>query len=37
MEEPKVLEDLKSLTKIVIKPADKGLAIVIMDRKDYVQ
>lgn len=36
-EEEKALRDLKSLTTIIIKPADKGSAVVIMDRKDYVQ
>ena len=37
MEEQKVLKDLESLAKIVIIPANKGLAIVTMDRKDFVQ
>ena len=34
--ERKAIADLKALREIVIKPADKGSAVVIMDRTDYV-
>lgn len=37
LQEQGILEELRQLKTIVIKPADKGSAIVIMDRKDYVQ
>lgn len=30
------LKELRSLTNIIIKPADKGSAVVIMDLKDYI-
>lgn len=35
-QENKALEELRALTNVVIKPADKGSAVVIMDLKDYV-
>lgn len=35
-DENQALRELQALTNIVIKPADKGSAVVIMDRKDYV-
>ena len=31
------LTELKNNTEIVIKPADKGSAVVVMDRNDYIQ
>lgn len=36
-EEIKALGELSRRQDIVIKPADKGSAVVIMDRPDYVQ
>lgn len=36
-EERKALKELKQNDSIIIKPADKGSAIVIMDKKDYIQ
>lgn len=36
-QEQEKLEELRQLKTIVIKPADKGSAIVIMDRKDYIK
>lgn len=35
-EDSKTLRDLKSLKSIVIKPADKGSAIVILSREQYI-
>ena len=35
-EEPEALKELKSDRSIVIKEADKGSAIVVWDREDYV-
>lgn len=35
-EEVKILRDLKSLKSIVIKPADKGSAVVILSREQYI-
>jgi len=36
IEEKQALADLKHNTDIVIKPADKGSAVVIQNRKDYI-
>lgn len=36
MEELKALESLKKAKHIVIKPADKGSAVVLMDREQYI-
>jgi hypothetical protein len=35
--ERQALEELQQNTSIIIKPADKGSAIVILDREQYVQ
>ncbi|XP_033729648.1 uncharacterized protein LOC117318802 [Pecten maximus] len=37
MGERKALQALKRNTDIVIKPADKGSAVVVMNREDYIQ
>ncbi len=36
-EERKALKELKSNTNIVIKKADKGSAVIIMNRDDYIK
>ncbi|XP_078584852.1 uncharacterized protein LOC144867010 [Branchiostoma floridae x Branchiostoma japonicum] len=35
--ERKALVELKKMTNVIIKPADKGSAVVIMNREDYIQ
>lgn len=36
LEEVKILRELKSLKSIMIKPADKGSAVVILSRDQYI-
>lgn len=36
-EELRALQELRKLDSVVIKPADKGSAVVIMDKADYIQ